>query len=543
VKRALLLLLLLPLAGCSLAPPVPLEQSEDPNVVKLGKELKTGWDPPQLAVAPIKTTYLDRFVSVPRAWTDPPLPQSGRALQARLQQVLRWGLHDPVPSPTHADWPLFLEKVNKEERDPRRAMCRAAEDAGAQLVAQLEITSLRAAFVERKLPWWPVNAFLFWGIGIFPVVFIPDEEYKVAVKANVVVLDARTGEALVDLRDYHKEYSASFNDFQRGWSAESVFFLHEAFLVAGYEDFIGPFRNLWPHLRERLLAEALDDLRQQLPDAVEASREVLEKGDPERPRTYALLIASKNPPLLPGVPKEDRPHALAADDDARELRRYLRESDSVHPQDLFNVVDTKSARAEIREALDTIGRRSRQHDRVIIYYSGYGTADAAGDPQLVLDDGLLPLRRLREWCQEKLHRNPHVALLLDTSFGSQRKERGRNYPGGGDPKPGFLSTLGADPDRWTILAAARGGQIASSSPADGGRGIFSLYLLSGLRGAAAGPRGSAVNADTLYRYVSRGVRDYARLSFPSEDRPQTPVIWPPEADAILQGSTQAKKSK
>ncbi len=195
-------------------------------------------------------------------------------------------------------------------------------------------------------------------------------------------------------------------------------------------------------------------LREELPPRLAEPRvlDLLERGDPARARTAALVIGADGPPRLAA----DRPAPLAAAEaDARAVAAALRERGlGRHVRLLLGEEATPTA---IRAALRELGRPLLASDRLLVYYAGFGRTDLEGAPALVLDGEPLPLSELARAVAEAAPAEASVTFVLDASFGGRG---GRTYPGGIPPEKELLAPLWEGHPSWVVLAASAAPQPA-----------------------------------------------------------------------------------
>jgi hypothetical protein len=512
------------LGGCT-APPIPL--TADPDLVELSAPLEgeaaKEWNPPSMAVAPVRLAYRGVAPDPENGdtWGRPPLDAD--ALQRDLQRDLRWALlaWDERERLRQPDWPLALgpddmKRTSLREWTPRN--CDAAEQAGAQLVAQLDVEVAQVSFRGRTFMWW-VDFVLFWGFGAVPAIAIPDEIYEVELRARFTVLRARTQEVLTS-RAYEVSHKETLNDFERGLSVSSIFFTHELFLRPGEEDFGDAFRALAPHALKELRRRILVDLRRELPEQLAQRGRLFEDGGKEEARTFAVLIGEGDPNPHGW---SDRADPVSARSDVDELEKLLLASGAVRPADCYTVVEPK-AKGSVLDVLRRVGERALACDQVLIYFSGFGTTLAAGDaPALVLDGPpeapYLTLKEIHDACREFLR--PRVLFVFDASFGGPAEGRTFRRPGtdvgGRAPLRGALAALGSTGLRWTAIVAARPDQPARER-ADGG-GVLTFALRRALGGAADGDSDGVVTVGEVQAWLERDVEGQDPQVHPEGFRP------------------------
>ena len=166
---------------------------------------------------------------------------------------------------------------------------------------------------------------------------------------------------------------------------------------------------------------------------------------------------------------------------------------------------------------------------VYIFYAGHGTPDPAGkDAYIVPYEGnpdspgmLYPLTKM----YGELSKLPakQVIVMLDSCF-SGAKGRGVLSEGA---RPLFMSLENhvLTGNKVVVIAGAKGNQISSDYDKVK-HGLFTYYLLRGIRGEADKNGSGVVNVGELYEYVKQNVTRRASLEF---NRDQTPDLLPGKA--------------
>ena len=224
------------------------------------------------------------------------------------------------------------------------------------------------------------------------------------------------------------------------------------------------------------------------------------------PNAYALLIGI-------GDYRHMRPLAKTTID-ARDLYELLPQV-GYPAANLALLLDEQATKAAINDKLDWLARRAGPDDTVLIFFSGHGAqriggfepgeylcpveadwynlrATAISDAELTTALRAIPARR--------------AVVLLDACHSG----------GVGGPKDAGLTVkAGLSETAYERLAAGEGRVVIASCKSDevswelpGMRnGLFTHYLLEGLRGAAAGDDG-AVRVFNLFDHISRQVSQH-----------------------------------
>jgi len=207
---------------------------------------------------------------------------------------------------------------------------------------------------------------------------------------------------------------------------------------------------------------------------------------------------------------------MFADSDARAFHDYLLNQLGL-PKDQITLLTNQDATLfNLRRTLGTdLKRKVGPQDTVIIYFAGHGVPEP--DSTSPDEDGLekylvpydaqpddlyttaMPMREIEVIFQRLAAER--VIFLADTCFSGAA--------GGRTFSTGSRRALVSDAF-WTRLAKGRGRVILSASRAnevsvendDLGHGVFTYYVLEGLRGKADFDRDGVITVDELYTYIA-----------------------------------------
>jgi uncharacterized caspase-like protein len=190
------------------------------------------------------------------------------------------------------------------------------------------------------------------------------------------------------------------------------------------------------------------------------------------------------------------------------------------------VTDRKATQAEIEKLLGVDGWLSRNllknKSDVIVYFSGHGIANSNSSSASLLPYDVDPnyssglnLRNLYKNLASLEAKS--VTLFLDACFTGQSRDEKLLID---KARPVIVreSDLQAD-ERITVVSASSGSQI-SSAMQDSNHGIFTYYLLKGLRGEADQNKDKKIFLGELADYVSKQVKATAAKI----GRVQTPIV-------------------
>jgi len=232
----------------------------------------------------------------------------------------------------------------------------------------------------------------------------------------------------------------------------------------------------------------------------------------ERPQVFAAIIGIGDY-QHPAVP--DLQYTVA---DAEAFYDYLIGL-GIPSDNIIKLIDAQATTSAIRTALgNELRRRAGPDDMVIIYYAGHGGPEV--DAQNLDGDGLEKYMLSYEADPENLYGTAFSMNEIANVFARLQAERvifiadacysgasgGRTVLSGrrATISDSFLDRLGAS-GRGRVIMSASSANEPSQERSDLGHGVFTYYLLEGLRGPADANRDGAVTFDEAYDYVARMV--------------------------------------
>ncbi|MGQ0666836.1 MAG: hypothetical protein ACT4O4_07365 [Nitrospiraceae bacterium] len=243
-----------------------------------------------------------------------------------------------------------------------------------------------------------------------------------------------------------------------------------------------------------------------------------------RPHTYLVSIGVGTHRDL-----QIQPRKYAAVD-AKMVAGYFRSLGGVPSSNIRLLQDRKAFRYEIDEALlDWLPSRAGKDAVVIVYFSGQAMVDPTGEILLVSYGGgqtvpalLYPLKDI-EAALSRL-KTKQVILLFDVRASKLQSDAGTK-PVAPNWTPGGAHTIG-------LIGGE--GFVKGLEDDKHHHGLFTYYLLRGLRGDADTNRDRAVTLGELAWYVRQKVAWAAKSQFNVEQRPQIlPALKPGDKAASL----------
>ncbi len=196
------------------------------------------------------------------------------------------------------------------------------------------------------------------------------------------------------------------------------------------------------------------------------------------------------------------PHLQAAVADAQAVAERLK---SMGFEAITSLNNTEATRSRILTEIGTnLSRATGPNDRVVIYFAGHGFTEELpnGDqvgyiipadcPQSNFFTHAISMQQIRETFSRM--RAKHIYYIMDCCFS------GYGFTRGGGVLPETRGYLQAMTERRSVqmITAGRKGDLAHEQ---GGHGIFTLYLLRGLRGEADLNSDGVVTASELGAFV------------------------------------------
>lgn len=222
--------------------------------------------------------------------------------------------------------------------------------------------------------------------------------------------------------------------------------------------------------------------------------------------------------------RQDVQTADYAANDARTTAAYLTRVLGVPEENIALLLDDKASRSDLEKYLEAwLPNRVQDGDTVYVYYSGHGAPNLKtrqgylvpydGDPAFIEQTGY-SLERL----YDKLGRlkAAETVVLLDSCFSGSGS---RSVLAKG-VRP-FVVTLEQPSvgERMSVLAASSGEQ--TSGTYDRKRhGLFTYFLLKGLRGEASAVKNGDLDLSSLFTYLRPQVESLARRELNTEQTPQ-----------------------
>ncbi|MBF0329879.1 MAG: caspase family protein [Nitrospirae bacterium] len=240
-----------------------------------------------------------------------------------------------------------------------------------------------------------------------------------------------------------------------------------------------------------------------------------------RKESFALVIG------ISKYREEVIPAVKYASRDAEVVAKYLENVGGIPRDNIKLLTDTSVTKSDLEAYIeDWLPRRISKDSTVFIYYAGHGTPDAESkEAYIVPYEGhpdfpskLYPLKRMYESLNKLPAKN--VVVMLDSCFSGAGSRSVTKV--GSRPLILSIENHALENGKLNVIAASTGSQISSDYESVK-HGLFTYYLLRGMRGEADKDGNGIIELGELYDYVKTNVSDKASLDL---NRDQTPVLFP-----------------
>jgi hypothetical protein len=230
-------------------------------------------------------------------------------------------------------------------------------------------------------------------------------------------------------------------------------------------------------------------------------------------RKYALVIGiSRYKNNLNGIRNLE-----FADADARSIYDFLQrpEAGAFSQENMLLLANEQATNTEIRHALTSFIAKPTADDLLLIFVAGHGAPDPAAPQDLyviahdtsveAMRDTALAMSDLRRYVEQNI-RCKRVVLLMDTCHSAGLStETTRDL--GNNLANLYLEKLLYREDGRAIITSSDVNEPSHESQKWGnGHGVFTFYVLKGLKGSADTNRDRLVSVGELFRYVRQKVR-------------------------------------
>ncbi len=233
---------------------------------------------------------------------------------------------------------------------------------------------------------------------------------------------------------------------------------------------------------------------------------------------YAIVIGIENY-------RQKLPKADFAVSDAKLMGEYLSKVMGYPEENIVTLTNERASKSDFEKYFERWLLNNVEKDgTVFIYYSGHGapnpkTGDAYlvpydGDPSFIAETGY-SLKRM----YDALGKLPakEIVVALDSCFSGAG---GRSVLAkGARPLVMNLQILTVPAGNMKIIAAASGDQI-SSTYEEKGHGLFTYFMLKGIKNEDVVKQDGSIAVNDLFSYIKPQVERIARKQYNNEQTPQ-----------------------
>nr|MBC8555030.1 caspase family protein [Candidatus Brocadiales bacterium] len=213
--------------------------------------------------------------------------------------------------------------------------------------------------------------------------------------------------------------------------------------------------------------------------------------------------------------------------DALWTKKYFENVLGIPSNRIYYKTDSDVGQAEFSKVFSKDGwidkRIKNNETNVFIYYAGHGAPDLKknkaylipydGDPNYASQTGYEMDKLYAELGNMKAK---SVTVFLDACFSGANRDNEMLLA---DARPVFMEVDASTTRNVTVFSASSGSEISSAWP-EKKHGLFSYYLMKGMRGDADANSDDKITLGELGDYVKENVSDMAGML----DREQTPEL-------------------
>lgn len=382
-----------------------------------------------------------------------------------------------------------------------------AAERGADLVLETRIRRRVASYLGGNGLYVP--NLLLWFMAWVPSWWVRDEDYALDLEVEATLRSVHSGMHLYSGVHRIRE-EERLNDFERGWQLLGIFRVPGSL---GRSNWRKVDRSLAPKAESKLALRLVSGIDDSVRAAV---------GSRERRKAFARRYA-----VVIGVSRfEDYriQNIRFADADAREFHEYITKTAGIPAHNARLLLNGQATLSGIREAVAAFrSRGTGEDDEILIYFAGYG-AWSDGEASIVPYDADTDRPEETTLSLKELAGLPHgdglkLTVILDSPFVTRFQGRAaeeREIEGTlREALGGILTSPGQQ-----VLAACEVGEGCVELE-DLGHGLFTYYLIRGLRGEGDRDRDGEITWDEASAYARRMTEEHA----PLEGKVQRPGLY------------------
>ncbi|MEW6672240.1 MAG: ankyrin repeat domain-containing protein [Thermodesulfobacteriota bacterium] len=251
------------------------------------------------------------------------------------------------------------------------------------------------------------------------------------------------------------------------------------------------------------------------------------KSDVDEPPSIKAKLNKNAYAIVIGIEeyRQKLPKADFADADAKIISEYLTQTMGYPEENVVLLTNDKALQSDLAKYFEKwLQNNVEKGGTVFIYYSGHGAPDPKtggaylvpydGDPSFIAETGF-SLQRLYD-ALGKLQAGK-VIVALDSCFSGAG---GRSVIAkGARPLVMNLQSAIVPAKNITILSASSGDQISSTYD-EKGHGLFTYFMLKGIKNEDVIAPDGSIRVDDLFGYLKPQVERIARKQYNNEQTPQ-----------------------
>ena len=237
-----------------------------------------------------------------------------------------------------------------------------------------------------------------------------------------------------------------------------------------------------------------------------------------RRNAYAIVIGIEQY-------RQKLPKADYAVHDAQTVTEYLTKVLGYPEENVVTLINEQASKGDFVKYFEKwLGNNVEQGSSVFVYYSGHGAPDPKtssaylvpydGDPSFIDETGY-SLKRMYDVLSKLPAKD--VVVALDSCFSGSG---GRSVIAKG-ARPLVMNLRNAVPPskNMSVLSAASGDQMSSTYD-DKGHGLFTYFMLKGIKNEDVTRPDGSIKLDDLFSYIKPQVERIARKQYNNEQTPQ-----------------------
>ncbi len=236
---------------------------------------------------------------------------------------------------------------------------------------------------------------------------------------------------------------------------------------------------------------------------------------------WGLIIGIENYSKLPAVD--------FAEKDARLVREYFIKILGVPEKNIITLIDSEATKGQLEGILRSyLPLNLDKNSTLFVYFAGHGAPSLKdGDAFIVTYDGEPRFIEYTGYKLQTLYADignlpaKRSIVFIDGCFSGASARSGKMLIAGARPALLKVKNLTLPSDKIISMTAAQGDQLSNAFQ-EKEHGLFTYYLLSGLRGAADADGDGTVTLNELYTYIHVNVVKVSRR----DGLEQTPEILP-----------------